>query len=61
MDAMKRITVREEVWAALSSMLEPGMTLSELLEKMNEYERKWRLVEDIRRILETEELVATSL
>jgi predicted CopG family antitoxin len=58
---MKRITVREDVWTTLSSMREPGMTFSELLEEMIEHEKKRRLVEDIKRIQETEELVVTSL
>ncbi len=61
MKAKKRIIVREEVLAALSGMREPGMTFSELLEEMIEHEKKRRLVEDIRRIQETEELVGTSL
>ncbi|MCK9306905.1 MAG: hypothetical protein M0P17_05200 [Methanoculleus sp.] len=61
MNATKRIIVREEVRAALSGMREPGMTFSELLEEMIEHEKKRRLVEDIRRIQETEELVGTSL
>lgn len=61
MTATKRITVREEVWAALSNMREPGMTFSELLEEMIEHEKKRRLVEDIKRIQETEELVEISL
>jgi len=54
---MKRITVREDVWTALSSMREPGMTFSELLEGMIEHEKKRRLVVDIKRIQETEGLV----
>ena len=54
---MKRITVREDVWTALSSMREPGMTFSELLEEMIEHEKKRRLVVDIKRIQETEGLV----
>jgi len=61
MNATKRIIVREEVWADLSSMREPGMTLSELIEGMLEHEKKRRLVEDIKRIQETEELVEISL
>jgi predicted CopG family antitoxin len=54
---MKRITVREDVWTALSSMREPGMTFSELLEGMIEHKKKRRLVVDIKRIQETEGLV----
>jgi len=61
MNATKRIVVREEVWAALSSMREPGMTFSELLEEMIEHEKKRRLVADIKRIQETEELVEIPL
>ena len=61
MNATKRIIVREEVWADLSSMREPGMTFSELIEGMLEHEKKRRLVEDIKRIQETEELVEISL
>ena len=61
MNATKRIVVKEEVWAALSSMREPGMTFSELREEMIEHEKKRRLVEDIKRIQETEELVEIAL
>jgi predicted CopG family antitoxin len=61
MNATKRIIVKEEVWAALSSMREPGMTFSELIEEMIEYEKKRRLVADIKRIQETEELVEIPL
>ncbi len=61
MNATKRIVVKEEVWAALSSMREPGMTYSELIEEMIEHEKKRRLVEDIKRIQETEELVEIPL
>ena len=61
MNATKRIIVREEVWAALSGMREPGMTYSELIEEMIEHEKKRRLVEDIKRIQETEELVEIPL
>ena len=57
MNATKRIIVREEVWAALSSMREPGMTFSELIEGMIEHEKKRRLVEDIKWVQETEDLV----
>lgn len=42
MDAMKAakcIVVRKEVWADLSSMREPGMTLSELIEGLIEREK----------------------
>ena len=52
MTATKRITVREEVRAALSNMRELGMTFSELLEEMIEHENKRRLVEDIKLHLE---------
>ena len=64
MDAMKAakcLVVRIEVWADLSSMREPGMTLSELIEGLIEREKKRRPVEDIRRIQETEELVEIPL
>lgn len=61
MNATKRIVVREDVWAELSMMRSPGMTFSELIEEMIEKEKKRRLVEDIKRIQETEELVELSL
>ena len=61
MTATKRIAVREMVRAPLSSMREPGMTFSELLEEMIEHEKKRRLIGDVRRIQETEKLVVTSL
>jgi len=61
MNATKRIIVREDVWANLSGMREPGMTFSELIEEMIEHEKKWRLVEDIKRIQENEDLVEIPL
>jgi len=61
MSSTKRITVTEAVWADLSGMREPGMTFSELIETMIEREKKWRLVRDIRRIQEGEELVEIPL
>ncbi|MFY1645175.1 hypothetical protein ACK11Z_15700 [Methanoculleus bourgensis] len=61
MNATKRIVVKEEVWAALSSMREPRMTYSELIEQMIEHEKKRSLVEDIKRIQEREELVEIPL
>ena len=56
MTATKRIIVKDAVWADLSQMRDPGMTFSELIEQMIEHEKKRRLVEDIRRIQEEEEL-----
>ncbi|NLA32201.1 MAG: hypothetical protein GX880_10355 [Methanomicrobiales archaeon] len=56
-NATKRIVVREEVWADRSGMREPGMTFSELIEGMIEHEKKRRLVEDIKWVQETEDLV----
>ncbi len=61
MNATKRIVVREDVWADLSLMRSPGMTFSELIEEMIENEKKRRLVEDIRRIQDTEDLVELSV
>ncbi|MCA1916307.1 antitoxin VapB family protein [Methanospirillum hungatei] len=61
MNATKRIIVREDVWANLSGMREPGMTFSELIEEMIEHEKKWRLVEEINRIQENEDLVEIPL
>jgi len=61
MSSTKRITVTEAVWADLSGMKEPGMTFSELIETMIEREKKRRLVGDIRRIREGEELVEIPL
>lgn len=61
MNATKRIIVKETVWAELSLMREPGMTFSELIETMIEREKKRRLVEDIRRIQEEEDLVEIPL
>jgi len=57
MGPTKRITVTKAVWADLSGMREPGMTFSELIETMIEREKKRRLVGDIRRLQEGEELV----
>ncbi|NVO66021.1 hypothetical protein [Methanofollis tationis] len=61
MNATKRIIVKEAVWAELSLMREPGMTFSELIETMIERDKKRRLVEDIKRIQEEEDLVEISL
>jgi len=61
MNAVKRIVVGEEVWADLSQMREPGMTFSRLIENMIEHEKKRRLVEDIMRIQEEEDLVEIEL
>lgn len=61
MNAIKRIVVRETVWADLSQMREPGMTFSELIENMIEREKKGRLIEDIKRIQEEEDLVEITL
>ena len=61
MNATKRIVVKEVVWADLSQMREPGMTFSELIENMIEREKKQRLVEDIKRIQDEEELVEITL
>ena len=61
MNATKRIIVREAVWADLSRMREPGMTFSELIENMIEREKKGRLIEDIKRIQEEEDLVEITL
>lgn len=40
---------------------EPGLTFSDLLEEMIEHEKKRRLVEDIKRIQESEELMEIQL
>ncbi|QYZ78981.1 hypothetical protein E2N92_05850 [Methanofollis formosanus] len=61
MTATKRIVVTETVWADLSQMREPGMTFSELIESMIENEKKRRLVEDIQKIQEQEDLVEIEL
>ncbi|MDK2974177.1 MAG: hypothetical protein PWP08_548 [Methanofollis sp.] len=61
MNATKRIIVKEAVWADLSQMREPGMTFSELIETMIEREKKRRLVEDLKRIQEEEDLVEIPL
>ena len=37
------------------------MTFSELIEEMIEHEKKWRLVEDIKRIQENEDLLEIPL
>ena len=61
MNAIKRVVVEEAVWADLSQMREPGMTFSRLIEKMIEHEKKRRLIEDIIRVQEEEELVEIEL
>ncbi len=61
MKAIKCIVVRKEDRVDLSSMREPGMTFSEVIEGLIEREKKQRVAEDIRRIRETEELVKIPL
>ena len=56
-NATKRIVVREEAGYDLPGMREPDMTSPEPIEGMIEREKKRRLVEDIKRIQETEDLV----
>jgi predicted CopG family antitoxin len=61
MNAIKRVVVEEGVWADLSRMREPGMTFSRLIANMIEHEKKRRLVQDILRVQEEEDLVEIEL
>ncbi len=57
MKAPKKIILREDIVEELLHMRKPGMTLSGVIEEMFEHEKKRRLLDDIRRIQEREELV----
>ncbi len=62
MKAPKQIILREDIVEDLLHLRKPGMTLSGVIEEMIveemiEHEKKRRLLDDIRRIQEREELV----
>ena len=57
MKASKQITLREDVLEDLLRLRKSGMTVSGVIEELIEHEKKRRLVDDIRRIQEREELL----
>jgi predicted CopG family antitoxin len=57
MTSIKTIDISAAVWSDLSHLQKPGMSMSDLLEIMVEHEKKWRLVEDIKKIQNEEDLV----
>lgn len=57
MKAPKQIILREDIVEDLLRLRKPGMTLSGVIEELIEHEKKSRLVDDIRRIQEREELL----
>ncbi|MDG6250577.1 hypothetical protein [Methanocalculus sp.] len=57
MKAPKKIILREDIVEELLHLRKPGMALSGDIKEMIEHEKKRRLLDDIRRIQEREELV----
>jgi len=57
MTGSKNISIPETIWSDLSHLRQPDMSMSDLLEIMVEHEKKWRLVEDIKKIQTEEDLV----
>ena len=60
MDETRNITVSEKVWAELSELKRPKQSFDELLSKMAEYEKKIRLVNDMKRIEKRSDFVEMS-
>lgn len=50
----KRIPVSESVWRRLSELKKPGQTFDQLLDEIIEKEKKYRLLQDMKRIEEEE-------
>ena len=57
MTGIKTISISDTIWSDLSHLQQPGMSMSDLLEIMVEHEKKWRLIEDIKKIQTEEDLV----
>ncbi len=57
MAATKRIPVSELVWKELSELKKPGQTFDQLLSEIVEREKKYRLIQDMKKIEEEEEFV----
>jgi predicted CopG family antitoxin len=55
MTVNKRIPVSEAVWKELSELKKPGQTFDHLLNEIVEREKKYRLLQDMKRIEEEEE------
>jgi predicted CopG family antitoxin len=61
MTATKRIPVSEPIWRELSELKQPGQTFDQLLSEIIEREKKYRLIQDMKRIEEEEEFVELEL
>ena len=61
MTATKRIPVSEHVWKELSELKKPGQTFDQLLNEIVEREKKYRLMQDMKRIEEEEEFMELEL
>jgi len=61
MVATKRIPVSESVWRELSELKKPGQTFDQLLNEIVEREKKYRLMQDMKRIEEEGEFVELKL
>lgn len=59
--AAKRVPVTENVWAQLSDLKRPGETFSQLLEEMIEHEKKARLIERLKKIVDEGDFVEMPL
>ncbi len=55
MTTNKRIPVSESVWKRLSELKKPGQTFDQLLDDLIEREKKYRLLQDMKRVEEEEE------
>lgn len=55
MSTAKRIPVSESVWKRLSELKKPGQTFDQLLDDLIEREKKYRLLQDMKRIEEEED------
>ena len=61
MTATKRIPVSEKIWRELSELKQPGQTFDQLLSEIIEREKKYRLIQDMKRIEGEEEFVELEL
>jgi len=61
MVATKRIPVSESVWRELSELKKLGQTFDQLLNEIVEREKKYRLMQDMKRIEEEGEFVELKL
>jgi predicted CopG family antitoxin len=61
MAATKRIPVSENTWKKLSELKKTGQTFDKLLAEIVEREKKYRLMQDMKKIEEEEEFVELEL